>query len=146
MSDDAKIFVDEDWKAQVQREREAAAKAKEEAPAAAAPDAPEAAIDGEMPEAASFMGLVSSLATQCMFALGLIAPQGQAQVMVDLDQAQYMLDMLAILLEKTKGNLIAEEEGAIKQALAELGEVYIARVQQFQAEAIRTGGGGITLQ
>ena len=146
MSDDAKIFVDEDWKAQVQREREAAAKAREEAPAAAAPDAPEAEIDGEMPEAASFMGLVSSLATQCMFALGLIAPQGQAQVMVDLDQAQYMLDMLAILLEKTKGNLIAEEEGAIKQALAELGEVYIARVQQFQAEAIRTGGGGITLQ
>lgn len=149
MSDDAKIFVDEDWKAQVQREREAAAKAREAAAntndqPAAANDAPEAAIDGDMPEAASFMGLVSSLATQCMFALGLVAPQGQAQVMVDLDQAQYMLDMLTIIMEKTKGNLDPEEEGALKQAIAELGEVYIARVQQFQEETIRRAGADLT--
>lgn len=141
MPDDAKIFVDEDWKAQVQREREAAAKAKE-APAAA--EAPEAALEGELPEAASFMGLVSSLATQCMFALGLVAPQGQTQVMVDLDQAQYMLDMLAIILEKTKGNLAPEEEGALKQAISELGDVYIARVQQFQEETIRRAGADLT--
>ena len=133
MSDDAKIFVDEDWKAQVQREREAAAKAPEEAPA-------EEAAEGEIPEQASFLGLVGSLATQAMFALGLIAPQGQQQVMVDLDQAQYMLEMLNILLEKTAGNLNPEEDASLKQALAELGEVYVARVQQFQQQTIAQGG------
>jgi len=140
MSDEPKIFVDEDWKAQVQREREAAAAKQEDAPAAG-----EAPAEGELPEGASFMGLVSSLATQCMFSLGLIAPRGQQQVMVDLDQAQYLLDTMAILHEKTKGNLTAEEEGALKQAMAELGEVYVARVQQFQEETIRNAGKSLDL-
>src|SRR5262245_39982081 len=100
MADEPKIFVDEDWKAQVQREREAAQQAPEVAPAVEG-----GVAEGELPEGASFLSLVSSLATQCMFALGLIAPQGQQQVMVDLDQAQYLLDLLGILLDKTKGNL-----------------------------------------
>jgi hypothetical protein len=149
MSDEPKIFVDEDWKAQVQREREAAQKAKEAAPEAgpaAAAAAPESLAEDELPEGASFMSLVSSLATQCMFALGLIAQPGQQQVMVDLDQAQFLLDTMGILLEKTKGNLTPEEEGGLKQAIAELGEVYIARVQQFQEETIRTAGNTLKLQ
>ena len=143
MADDAKIFVDEDWKAQVQREREAAKQQVEATPEAAEG---EAAADADgLPEGASFMGLVSSLATQCMFSLGLIAPQGQQQVMVDLDQAQYLLDTMNVLLEKTKGNLTPEEEGSLKQAISELGEVYIARVQQFQEETIRQAGKNLNL-
>jgi hypothetical protein len=139
----SEIFVDEDWKAQVQREREAAAAkaAAGEVPVVADAASPEA----EVPEGASFMGLVSSLATQCMFSLGLIAPQGQQQVMVDLDQAQYLLDTMGVLRDKTKGNLTPEEEGGLTQALAELGEVYIARVQQFQEETIRQAGANLTL-
>lgn len=143
MADDAKIFVDEDWKAQVQREREAAKQQVEATPEAAEG---EVAADADgLPEGASFMGLVSSLATQCMFSLGLIAPQGQQQVMVDLDQAQYLLDTMNVLLEKTKGNLTPEEEGSLKQAISELGEVYIARVQQFQEETIRQAGQNLNL-
>jgi hypothetical protein len=141
MADEPKIFVDEDWKAQVQREREAAA----QAPAVAA-DAEAPAVEGEeAPEPASFMGLVSTLATQCMFALGLIAQPGVKQVMVDLDQAQYLLDTMDMLYTKTAGNLSPEEDGGLKQAMAELGEIYIARVQQFQEETIRTGGADLTL-
>lgn len=143
MADDAKIFVDEDWKAQVQRERDAAKQQVEATPEAAEGDGV-ADADG-LPEGASFMGLVSSLATQCMFSLGLIAPQGQQQVMVDLDQAQYLLDTMNVLLEKTKGNLTPEEEGSLKQAISELGEVYIARVQQFQEETIRQAGQNLNL-
>lgn len=141
MADEPKIFVDEDWKAQVQREREAAAaKAQEAVPEVAAPEG-----DAEQgPEPASFMGLVSTLAAQCMFALGLIAQPGATQVMVDLDQAQYLLDTLEMLHAKTQGNLSPEEEGALKQAMSELGEVYIARVQQFQEETIRRAGADLT--
>lgn len=146
MSDEPKIFVDEDWKAQVQREREAAKQQQPETPEAAAVEGDGAlASEDGLPEGASFMGLVSSLATQCMFSLGLIAPQGQQQVMVDLDQAQYLLDTMNVLLEKTKGNLTPEEEGGLKQAIAELGEVYIARVQQFQEETIRQAGTNLNL-
>lgn len=140
MADEPKIFVDEDWKAQVQREREAAAQAQPEPAAEAAEVAGE-----EAPEPASFMGLVSTLATQCMFALGLIAQPGVKQVMVDLDQAQYLLDTMEMLHTKTAGNLSPEEDGGIKQAMAELGEIYIARVQQFQEETIRRAGADLTL-
>lgn len=135
MPEEPKIFVDEDWKAQVQREREAAL--QQPAPEDAAP-AEGAAPDA--PEPGSFLGLVSSLAMQCMYTLGLIAPEGQKQVLVDLDQAQYLLDTLAMLREKTRGNLTPEEEASLTQALAELGDVYVARVQQFQEETIRRGG------
>jgi len=50
-----------------------------------------------------------------------------------------------MLYTKTAGNLSPEEDGGLKQAMAELGEIYIARVQQFQEETIRTGGADLTL-
>lgn len=143
MSDEPKIFVDEDWKAQVQREREAAAA---KFAAGEQPEEVAAPAEGELPEAASLLGLVSSLATQCMFSLGLIAPQGQQQVMVDLDQAQYLLETMEVLRDKTQGNLTPEEEGGLSQALAELSQVYMTRVQQFQEEALRQAGANLNLK
>jgi len=144
MSDDSKIFIDEDWKAQVQREREQAAAAAAAAPAATPAPEPMPEESGEI-VAASFTNLIGSLASQCMLFLGLIAPQGQKQVLVDLDQAQYLLDTLQMLHDKTKGNLTPEEDGMLTQALAELGDVYVARVQQFQEETIRHAGKDLTI-
>jgi hypothetical protein len=157
--EEKKIFIDEDWKAQVQREKEeaaarkAAAASEEDTKAAAASEedaivpetVPEPAEDGE--EAlleASFEALVGSLATQCMFSLGLIAPQGAQQVMVDLDQAKFSIDTLVVLREKTRGNLSAEEEGALTEAVSELQRVYTARVQQFQDQEMRQAGVDLT--
>ena len=62
----------------------------------------------------------------------------------DLDMNAYD-DTMNVLLEKTKGNLTPEEEGSLKQAISELGEVYIARVQQFQEETIRQAGQNLNL-
>jgi len=92
------------------------------------------------PPEASFMSLVGSLATQAMLALGVIAPQGQKQVYVDLGQAKYCIDTLQMLRDKTEGNLSEEEAGELTQALAELQQIYVARAQQIQEHEMREAG------
>ncbi len=145
--EEPKIIVDEGWKAQVQREKElAAAKpAEEEAPVAETPvtpdlPVPDVASEGEEEEEASFTALVGSLATQIMFALGLVADPNDGQVMVNLDAARYTLDALAILEEKTQGNLTTEETETLTQARTELEQVFTVRVQQFQEQAMQEAG------
>ncbi|MCC6145901.1 MAG: DUF1844 domain-containing protein [Candidatus Hydrogenedentes bacterium] len=152
--EERKIFIDEDWKAQVQREKEEArrkaeaARQAQETPAApvtAMPDAgaaapPEGADGEELPEGSVFLGLVSSLAAQTMYALGASAPQGAKEVMVDLDFAQYNLEILAMLKEKTAGNLTDEENTHLNTALAELQRLYMSLVQQLQEQTLRQAG------
>lgn len=173
--EERKIIVDEDWKAQVEREREQAKKAKEEAaqvppdseeaagqpgaeqPAVAAPQAeapaerpdtpvaPEAAPETEGPEGEGregtpFMQLVSDLATQTMLALGIIAPQGSEKVYVDLAQAKYLVDMLIVLRDKTKGNLTPQEKGHITEAVSELQRMFALRAQQVEEQTLKDAG------
>ncbi len=137
--EEKKIIIDEDWKAQVQREREEARAKNQDAP-----ESPEEAGDedavGEEVLQASFDALVGSLATQAMFALGVIAAEGQRQVMVNLDQAKFTIDMLEVLREKTKGNLTPDEKAHLDEAISELQHLYVARVQQFQEQAMRDAG------
>jgi len=169
MSDEKKIFIDEGWKAQVQREKEEAARrvaeeaarkeqeaaAKQETPeavpmeaaelpnagaVAVPPAAPEALEDDDAPIEASFVTLVASLATQAMFALGVMAQPGAQQVMVNLDQAEFTIETLKVLQEKTRGNLSAEEEASLNEALNELPRLFAMRVQQFQEQAMKQGG------
>lgn len=147
MSEDApKIIIDEDWKSQAQREKEELAK-KLEAEKHAAPAAAGEGGEGEGAEGAEgemqhapFIALVGSLATQCMFALGVIAPQGARQVMVNLEEAAIALEMLKTLEEKTQGNLTEEESKALAEALDELERIFAARVQQFQEQAMKQSG------
>lgn len=138
MSDEKKIFIDEDWKAQVQREKELAKQKAEEEPPAA--EEGEESAGGEQNIEASFAGLLQSLATQCLFALGLIAPPNAKEVTIDLVQAQFVIDTLAMLREKTKGNLTDEEDGALTEAISELQRAYVARAQQAQEAALKQSG------
>ncbi|MBX3179888.1 MAG: DUF1844 domain-containing protein [Candidatus Hydrogenedentes bacterium] len=141
--EEKKIFIDEGWKAQVQREKEEAARkaAAVEAPAQAqAPaEADEPALEDD-PDAASFTALIGSLATQAMFALGLVAEPGTGQVMVNLDAARYTLDLMIMLQEKTAGNLTQDESQGLAQALGELEQAFAVRVQQFEQQAMRQSG------
>lgn len=153
--EERKIFIDEDWKARAQREKEEARRlaeaekekasqprAEAQTPPAGSGVAPGGAEADELAgdEGPSFLALVSSLATQTMFALGVLVPRGSQQVYVNLDEARFTLDLLAILREKTKGNLTPEEDGQLTATLAELQEVYVARVQQAQEHAMRQAG------
>jgi hypothetical protein len=132
-----KIIVDEDWKAQVQREKEEAAKkaqAQQEAPERDGGAAP------HPPEEASFAALVQTLAMQCAFALGLIAQRDAKQVMVDIVEAKYMIDTLMMLRTKTKGNLTPKEEGVLANTIADLQQAYVMRSQQVQEAALKQAG------
>jgi hypothetical protein len=131
-----KIIIDEDWKAQVQREKEEARTKTKEDQAEGGQEEARAAEQVD----ASFGALLQSLATQCMFALGLIAPQDAKTVTVDIPQAKFVIDTLLMLRQKTQGNLSKEEEGALKEAIAELQRVYVARAQQQQEAALKQSG------
>lgn len=131
-----KIIIDEDWKAQVQREKEQAQVKQTEEPAEAAEDSE--AGDDEAPS--TFGALIQSLAAQCAFALGLIAPPDTKQLMVNLEEARYCVDTLIMLREKTKGNLTPQEQGILTQTLAELQQVYAVRAQQIQEAQLRQAG------
>ncbi|MCX5772368.1 MAG: DUF1844 domain-containing protein [Candidatus Hydrogenedentes bacterium] len=135
MADDdkPKIIIDEDWKTQVQREKEEARKKAEEAPKPEEKAAPEA-------EEASFEGLVSGLAMQAMIALGVLAPRDAKEVMIDLRGAKYVIDLLIVLRDKTKGNLTPEEQGYVAESLADLQQTYVLRSQQLQEAALRQAG------
>jgi len=129
--EEPKIIIDEDWKAQVQREKDEA-----DVPAE---DAPVAGAEAEEPPA-NFVALVSSLATQCMFALGLIQQQEGGQVMVDIQGAKFLIDLLIVLRDKTEGNLEPDEEGAITEAISELQRAYVVRAQQVQEASMKEAG------
>ena len=136
MSDEApKIIVDDDWKSQAQAEKqkladESRAKQAESAPkaSAGASAGPGSAAPGgggrQMPPA-SFEVLVSTMATQALFALGEIPDPQTGQRMAHLDLARHHLDMLAIIEEKTKDNLSKEESDMLATTLYELRNRYV---------------------
>ena len=138
--DESKIIIDEDWKARVEREREEARKTGDKGPDDDQTDTQEAAEAGEVEEGASFLTLVSSLATQTMFALGVVAPRDATEVQVDLGQAKFLIDTLMVLREKTEGNLTPEESGQLTQIVGELQSIYVARAQQVQESALKNAG------
>ena len=141
--EEKKVFIDEDWKAQVAREKEEAlakSSEKSDAPTAEKPGEPDAEAPEEGPVEANFTGLVNSLATQGLLALGVIAPQDAREVYVDIASARFVIDTLMMLREKTQGNLTEEEAGHLTNALAELQRIYVARAQQVQEHAMKQSG------
>jgi len=116
-----KIIIDEDWKAEAQKEKEILAaqeetekkKTQEEKPAR-----------GPLPKG-NFAALISMLTTQTLFALGLLQVKGQEKKEADLEMAKYNIDMLETLEGKTKGNLTKEEETVLTNTLNELRMGYV---------------------
>lgn len=132
MADESpKIIIDEDWKSQVQREKEEAKQREEEGGAASGAEA-------SAPEN-PFLSLVAFMAMQAMHALGLLTPKDQTEIYVDLEQARFLIDGLASLREKTKGNLTPEEQGSLTETLAEAQRVYVSVAQQVQEAQLRSG-------
>jgi len=132
--EEKKIIVDEDWKARVEREKEELKKKLEQ----------EKAQKQEEPEEEelkpSFETIVGMLSTDAMLALGVVAPQGAQQVVIDLDQAQFFIDLLIVLREKTKGNLTPQEEGLLNASIARLQEIFLIRTQQYHEAQLRQAG------
>ena len=131
MSDEApKIIVDDDWKSQAQAEKqkladEAKAKQAAEAGSAGAAGGEAPSAGGRQLPAASFETLVSTMTTQALFAMGEIPDPQTGQRMAHLDLARHHIDMLAVIEEKTKGNLSKEESDMIATTVYELRNRYV---------------------
>ena len=107
--------VDEAWKNEAkQQKRVDAERAAEDAPHGRAPL-------GE----ASFMMLLSGLATQVILSLGQMENPITHKKEMDLEQAKYTIDLLQVLEEKTKGNLTDEEKRYLDELLYDLRMCYV---------------------
>lgn len=127
MADEKKIIIDEDWKSQVQAEKEAAAKSKASDADAVVAGAAQGSANppsGQMPPASLEM-LLTMLATEALAALGQIPHPATGQPHVDAGQAQYLIDLIAVLKTKTKGNLDPREEQLMEALLHQLRMAFL---------------------
>jgi hypothetical protein len=132
MSGDKKLIIDEDWKSQVEAEKEAAKqppKSEVADPQTAGVGEPSDAEDFPMPPASLEM-LVSTLVTEAMISLGQIPHPATGTAELRPNQAKYLIDTIAVLSEKTKGNVSAEEEQAFTNLLHQLRMAFVALTER----------------
>ena len=101
------------------------------------PTAPQSNASPEMTEPLpppSFSFLVLSLRAQAEMQLGLMNFGQEEKPEPDLALARHTIDMLGILLEKTKGNLTLDEQRLLENSLTELRFRFV----QVSDQAVKT--------
>ena len=129
-----KIEVDSDWKAEARKEKERLSQKAQSG------DQQQQAGGGQRP--ADFSTLISTMATQALFALGEIPDPRTGQRMMSLEMARHQIDMLGVLEEKTRGNLTEEEQAMLSGTVYELRSRYIAAATSQTGRGGGGGGGG----
>jgi hypothetical protein len=103
------------------------------APAAESAEAPDGEDEMEdIPGAddpASFVNFLSTLATNAAAALGAVPHPATGQRSLDLETGKYWLDVLAMIREKTNGNLHPQESRLLEGLLADLRMQYVTMVR-----------------
>jgi len=112
-----KIIVDEDWKEQARKEKEKLAEEEQK-------EEQQQQQRGPLPKG-DLAALLSMLATQAFFSLGVLKVEGQEGREPDLPLAKYNIDMIETLEEKTKGNLTEQEEKILTDTLSQLRMAYV---------------------
>jgi len=96
---------------------------------AQAAEAARASQEEALPEI-NFSAFVISLSTQVLMNLGEIASPITGQVETDVPVAKQMIDILAMLKDKTRGNLNASEDRLIEDILFDLRMKYVEAVKK----------------
>jgi len=86
---------------------------------------------------ATFEFLVFSLRTQAEMQLGLIRFSEEEKPEPNLPLARHTIDLIAVLLDKTKGNLTLEEQRLVENSLTELRFRFV-RVSEEAGQAAST--------
>lgn len=92
-------------------------------------EAAEPSPDEPLPEI-NFSTFIVSLSTQALMHLGDIPNPANGSVDKDLPVAKQMIDIVAMLQDKTKGNLSSNEDKLIEDILFDLRMRYVERVKQ----------------
>ncbi len=82
----------------------------------------------------TFEFLVFSLKTQAEMQLGLLRFDENSSDQPNLPAARHAIDLLAMIAEKTRGNLALEEQRLIENALTELRFRFVQVSEQKPAE------------
>lgn len=82
-----------------------------------------------------FIGLITSFYYACWQQMGKVANPVTGKIERNLEQAKYSIDMLVMLREKTKGNLTADEDKALADAIANLQMNYVDEMNKPQEPA-----------
>jgi len=94
---------------------------------------------------ASFVNFLSTLATNAAAALGAVPHPATGQRTLDLDSGKFWIDVLAMLSEKTKGNLHEKEAKLLDGLLADLRMQYVTMVrateEKLKAQAAKKFSG-----
>ena len=144
MDQPTKKRVDESWKEQVEREKQAPqptvapgspSAARPGPPHADAPRGPESEEPrepheqgDEIPQARWDL-FISGLAMEALVAMGDMAHPVTRKPAIDLRRAKYLVDLLGVLEEKTKGNLSIDEGRLLSDALYQLRMRYLNKTQ-----------------
>ena len=136
MSEMPQKKVDESWKERAEQEKQRGDQPAAQGapgpvvqdPSARLPKAEPAPAGGgqEIPEA-RFDLFVSGLAMDALIALGDVPHPVTKKQAANLIHARYLVDVLGILEEKTRGNLSVDEERLMKDALYQLRMRYMAK-------------------
>ncbi len=128
-------YVDESWKEAVASEKQHQPQPDPGGnPASVQPSSEHLSENPEEDQAEcgelNFLNYISSLVFQTMIFLGEIPNPISQQTEKNLRQAKLIIDTLAVLREKTKGNLNKQEEDMINGALYELQLRYVDLFKQ----------------
>ena len=128
---DNEKYVDESWKESVSNEKvpqppQDFQDHPNPAPQTHEPESEDESDYGEL----NFLNYLSSLVFQAMIFLGEMPNPVSNQVEKNLRQAKLLIDTIAILRDKTKGNLNKEEENMLNGALYELQMRYVELYKQ----------------
>lgn len=76
---------------------------------------------------ASFTGFLSSLMAEALIFMGEIENPITKKKEVNLEHSKYIVDLISLLKDKTKGNLTAEEANSLDNVLYDLRMRYLAK-------------------
>lgn len=93
----------------------------------------------------TFEFLVFSLRAQAEMQLGLMQ-LGEEKTTPELPLARHTIDLMGILLEKTKGNLSLEEQRLLENSLTELRFRFVQISQETAQAATRSAGSEASAQ
>ena len=96
----------------------------------------------EHPPAMNFDGLVQSVYLTTIMQLGGATPEGE-RPRVDLISARQSIDMLAVLSDRTQGNLSPQETQLLDSALFELRMAFLEITQALARSAAPKAGGPV---
>jgi hypothetical protein len=123
-SEQEKGFVVKDRRFSAKKEEEPEPQAKQEGKAEEAPGEETFTEQGPLPEI-DFPQFIFSLSTSALIQLGEVQDPFTQKRAKNLPLAKQTIDLIAMLKEKTKGNLTPEEEKIIENLLYDLRMRYV---------------------